>query len=80
MRQKCYNSQEDSHDRRKNQAPLPVVQSGHPLSVRYHDEEWGVLCHDDHALYELLILETFQAGLSWETVLNKRQRFRKVYR
>lgn len=50
-----------------------------PLYVRYHDEEWGVPCHDDHALYELLILETFQAGLSWETVLNKRQRFRKVY-
>lgn len=50
-----------------------------PLYVRYHDEEWGVPCHDDHALYELLILETFQAGLSWEMVLNKRQRFRKVY-
>lgn len=50
-----------------------------PLYVRYHDEEWGVPCHDDHALYELLILESFQAGLSWETVLNKRQRFRKVY-
>ena len=49
------------------------------LYVRYHDEEWGVPCHDDHALYELLILESFQAGLSWETVLNKRQRFRKVY-
>ena len=50
-----------------------------PLYVRYHDEEWGVPCHDDHALYELLILESFQAGLSWETVLNKRQRFREVY-
>lgn len=50
-----------------------------PLYVCYHDEEWGVPCHDDHALYELLILESFQAGLSWETVLNKRQRFRKVY-
>ena len=50
-----------------------------PLYIRYHDEEWGVPCHDDHALYELLILESFQAGLSWETVLNKRQRFREVY-
>lgn len=49
------------------------------LYVRYHDEEWGVPCHDDHALYELLILESFQAGLSWETVLNKRARFREVY-
>ena len=50
-----------------------------PLYVRYHDHEWGVPCHDDHALYELLILESFQAGLSWETVLNKRQHFREVY-
>ena len=50
-----------------------------PLYVRYHDEEWGVPCHDDRALYELLILESFQAGLSWETVLNKRERFREVY-
>ena len=49
------------------------------LYVRYHDEEWGVPCHDDPALYELLILESFQAGLSWETVLNKRARFREVY-
>lgn len=50
-----------------------------PLYVRYHDHEWGVPCHDDHALYELLILESFQAGLSWETVLNKRQHFREAY-
>ena len=50
-----------------------------PLYVRYHDEEWGVPCHDDHALYELLILESFQAGLRRETVLNKRQRFREAY-
>ena len=55
------------------------VKMNNPLYVAYHDEEWGVPCHDDHALYELLILESFQAGLSWETVLNKRQRFREVY-
>ena len=50
-----------------------------PLYIRYHDEEWGVPCHIDHDLYELLILESFQAGLSWETVLNKRERFRTAY-
>ena len=50
-----------------------------PLYVRYHDEEWGVPVHDDHKLYEMLILEMFQAGLSWETILNKRENFRKAY-
>lgn len=50
-----------------------------PLYVRYHDEEWGVPLHDDRALYELLILETFQAGLSWECVLNKREAFRQAF-
>ena len=53
--------------------------SGNPLYVSYHDNEWGVPCHDDHALYELFILESFQAGLSWEIVLNKREHFREVY-
>ena len=43
-----------------------------PRYVRYHDEEWGVPVHDDHRLFEMLILESFQAGLSWECVLNKR--------
>ena len=50
-----------------------------PLYVRYHDEEWGVAVHDDHTLFELLILESFQAGLSWECVLNKREHFRKAF-
>ena len=40
--------------------------------VKYHDEEWGVLNLDEHYLFEMLILESFQAGLSWECVLNKR--------
>ncbi len=47
--------------------------------VRYHDEEWGVPVHDDHKLFEMLILECFQAGLSWECVLNKREDFRKAF-
>ena len=46
-----------------------------PLMVVYHDEEWGVPCHDDRDLFERLILEGFQAGLSWSTILRKRQAF-----
>ena len=50
-----------------------------PQYIEYHDNEWGILNFDDHYLYEMLILESFQAGLSWECVLNKREAFRKVY-
>lgn len=50
-----------------------------PAYVRYHDEEWGRPVHDDRALYELLLLECFQAGLSWECVLNKRDAFRRAF-
>lgn len=46
-----------------------------PLMIAYHDEEWGVPCHDDRDLFERLILEGFQAGLSWSTILRKRQAF-----
>jgi DNA-3-methyladenine glycosylase I len=49
------------------------------LYIEYHDKEWGVLNTDDKYLYEMLILESFQAGLSWECVLNKRDAFRKAY-
>ena len=47
--------------------------------IRYHDEEWGVPVHDDRKLFEMLILECFQAGLSWECVLNKREAFRVAF-
>ena len=50
-----------------------------PLYVEYHDKEWGVPEHDDGKLFELLILESFQAGLSWECVLNKRAYFREAF-
>ena len=50
-----------------------------PIYLRYHDEEWGVPVHDDARLFELLILESFQAGLSWECVLNKREAFRAAF-
>jgi DNA-3-methyladenine glycosylase I len=49
------------------------------LYKTYHDEEWGVPVYDDQKLFEFLILETFQAGLSWITILNKRENFRKAF-
>jgi DNA-3-methyladenine glycosylase I len=50
-----------------------------PLYIQYHDEEWGVPLYDDDKLFEFLILETFQAGLSWITILRKRENFRKAF-
>jgi DNA-3-methyladenine glycosylase I len=50
-----------------------------PLYVRYHDEEWGVPLHDDHALFELLTLEGAQAGLAWITILRKREGYRSAF-
>ena len=50
-----------------------------PLYVKYHDDEWGKSRFDDEYLFEMLLLESFQAGLSWECVLNKRENFRKAY-
>lgn len=50
-----------------------------PIYVSYHDNEWGALRTDDSYLFEMLILESFQAGLSWECILNKRDAFRKAY-
>jgi DNA-3-methyladenine glycosylase I len=50
-----------------------------PLNVKYHDEEWGKPNHDDAKLFEMLILETMEAGLSWILILRKRENFRKAY-
>lgn len=50
-----------------------------PLYIAYHDEEWGVQLHDDRALFELLTLEGAQAGLSWITVLRKRENYRRLF-
>ena len=50
-----------------------------PLSIRYHDEEWGLPQHDDRVLFEFLILEGAQAGLSWDTVLQKRENYRLAF-
>ena len=50
-----------------------------PLMVRYHDEEWGVPVHDDRKWFEFIVLDAFQAGLSWKTVLHKRDAFHQVF-
>lgn len=53
--------------------------NSNPLYIKYHDEEWGVASYDDRYLFEMLVLESFQAGLSWECILNKRENFRKAF-
>jgi len=58
-------------------APCPWPRN--PLDLAYHDTEWGVPLHDDRALFELLILEGAQAGLSWSTVLAKRENYRRAF-
>jgi DNA-3-methyladenine glycosylase I len=50
-----------------------------PRMVAYHDEEWGVPVHDDRKLFEFLVLDAFQAGLSWKTILHKRENFRAAF-
>jgi DNA-3-methyladenine glycosylase I len=50
-----------------------------PLMMEYHDREWGVPLHDDRKLFEFLVLDAAQAGLSWETILNKRENYRRAF-
>lgn len=51
----------------------------HPAMVRYHDEEWGVPVHDDRTLFEYVLLDAMQAGLSWQTILLRREGFRRAF-
>ncbi len=53
--------------------------ASNPLSIRYHDEEWGLPQHDDRVLFEFLLLEGAQAGLSWDTILQKRENYRAAF-
>ena len=53
--------------------------SQNPLYIRYHDEEWGVAVHDDQKLFEMLVLEGFQAGLTWELILKRRESLKKAF-
>jgi len=59
--------------------PVRCAWASGELSIRYHDEEWGVPVHDDRTLFEFLILEGAQAGLSWNTILNKRENYRQAF-
>lgn len=59
--------------------PCPWAPADDPLYRRYHDEEWGVPERDDRALFEKLVLDGFQAGLSWRTILHKRENFRRAF-
>ena len=61
------------------QEPIRCGWARNELAVRYHDEEWGVPLHDDRAIFEFLVLEGAQAGLSWDTILRKRERYREVF-
>jgi DNA-3-methyladenine glycosylase I len=60
-------------------APIRCRWAEREPELTYHDTEWGVPVHDDHALFELLILEGAQAGLSWRTILNKREGYRRAF-
>jgi DNA-3-methyladenine glycosylase I len=59
--------------------PVRCGWANNELAIRYHDEEWGVPVHDDRVFFEFLILEGAQAGLSWNTILNKRENYRKAF-
>lgn len=53
--------------------------ANNPLMIEYHDKEWGVPLHNDKKLFEFIILDAFQAGLSWNTIINKRENFKKAF-
>jgi DNA-3-methyladenine glycosylase I len=62
-----------------NSTPIRCPWATNDLSIRYHDEEWGTPVHDDRRLFEFLILEGAQAGLSWDTILKKRENYRAAF-
>ena len=64
---------------RKDPKRCPWPVAGDALYLKYHDEEWGVPVRDDRKIFEFLVLEAFQAGLSWRTILYKRENFRKAF-
>ncbi len=60
----------------KTRCPWPT---GDKLMEKYHDSEWGVPLHDDRKIFEFIVLDAFQAGLSWKTILHKRENFRRAF-
>jgi len=78
----CLQVREGFAEGRMGESNREVVRchwASNPLNIPYHDEEWGVPVHNDHQWFEFLILEGAQAGLSWDTILQKRARYQKVY-
>lgn len=71
----------ESDNQRSSQPAMPnrCEWAATPLSIRYHDQEWGTPVHDDTRLFEFLMLEGAQAGLSWETILKKRENYRAAF-
>jgi len=63
----------------KTRCKVRCAWARNPLSIAYHDREWGVPVHEDRVLFEFLILEGAQAGLSWDTILSKRENYRRVF-
>lgn len=74
--QYLFHNRIDKMNEEKKRCSWPT---GDPLMIKYHDEEWGVSVHDDKKLFEFLVLEGFQAGLSWLTILRKRENFRMAF-
>ena len=68
-----------TENRAKERQIVRCAWANNELAIRYHDEEWGVPMHEDRGLFEFLILEGAQAGLSWNTILNKRDNYRKAF-
>ncbi|QQR92446.1 MAG: DNA-3-methyladenine glycosylase I [Candidatus Iainarchaeum archaeon] len=70
------NNGSEKQEVNRTRCPWP---GANPLMVAYHDEEWGVPLHDDRKLFEFMILDAFQAGLSWNTIINKRKNFEMAF-
>jgi DNA-3-methyladenine glycosylase I len=66
-------------DKSKPKQVIRCPWANNELAIRYHDDEWGVPVHDDRVFFEFLILEGAQAGLSWNTILNKRENYRRAF-
>ena len=72
-------SRSEARAARLHLPPVRCPWARNPLTIEYHDKEWGVPVHDDRRLFEFLLLEGAQAGLSWNTILSKRENFRRAF-
>src|SRR5207302_2792408 len=79
MRRLFHRTHTVTTNRKDEQPLLRCAWARNEVMIRYHDEEWGIPVHDDGTLFEFLILEGAQAGLSWETILKKRENYRAAF-